>query len=181
MYTILIFTLLIGFLTKFADIIADDGLKIKGSFTYAVGIAYGLLTAYVLVTEPLLAPVIMAAVVSMVAMKKIDKEPHMIGIASLLFIIGFWGFPSINILFMTIFIIAGVLDEIGNDMSDKNKIRGRAKLAFSYMFISEITAFIVSALTGAWIIFIGMIVFDAGYIVTGETGKRLMHKSAKKR
>ncbi|HJW96829.1 MAG TPA: hypothetical protein VJ485_01565 [archaeon] len=173
MYFILSLVFAIGVLTKLADLIADDGLKVRKTLSYAVGMFYGFLAAYVLAAEPLLASIILAAVIAVLLMEKIDKQPHIVGIAAMLFMLGIWGFPPINVVLLALFTATGIIDEVGNDFSDKGRIKGRFRRVMEYRPTSNIFGFLVSALTGWWIIFLGMIVFDAGYIAVGEAGKRL--------
>jgi hypothetical protein len=169
---VIFYVFLTGMLTKFADIIADDGLEIKWVFSYATGIVYGILIAYIISTHPLLAPMAMAAVLAVLLTKKIDMRPHNIGIASMFFFLALWGFPSINISMMAAFLIAGVIDELGNDRADQGKLKGSAKKIFEHRLIFDITAFFVSYLTGEWIIFFSSLSFEAGYETTEMIGKK---------
>ena len=163
MYLIIASIFLVGLLTKLADLIADDGLKVRGAFSYVIGAAYGALGAYILISDAYLAPVVIATIIAVVATKKIDKKPHSVAIASMLLFLAIWGFPAVNLLLMAIFLAAGVIDEIGNDMADGKRINGRLKKIFDYRLISDVTAFLVSLITGQWIIFLGMLAFTLGY------------------
>lgn len=171
-WLVLIYIFLAGILTKFADMIADEGLQIRKIFSYAVGVIYGMLIAYVLATHPLLAPLGMAVVLSVLLTQKIDRKPHDIGIASLFLFLALWGFPQVNIPLAVIFLAAASLDEILNDLADRGKIRGAKRKIFEYRPVLEITAFLVALITWQWIIFIGMLCFDVGYRLAVELGKR---------
>ncbi len=169
---VLFYLFLTGVLTKFADLIADEGLQIRKIFSYAIGIVYGALIAYVLATQPLLAPLGLAVVLSVLLTQKIDRKPHNIGIASIFLFLAMWGFPRVDVVLAVVFLAAGSLDEIGNDLADKGRIRSAARKIFEYRLVLEITAFLVSLITWQWIIFIGMLSFDVGYRLTTELGKR---------
>jgi hypothetical protein len=169
---IIFYIFLIGVLTKFADLIADDGLQIMWAFSYATGIAYGILIAYIISTHPLLAPMAMAAVLAVLLTNKIDRSPHNIGIASMFLFLAVWGFPSIEIWMMAAFLVAGVIDEVGNDRADQGKFKGLTKKIFEHRLIFDITAFIVSYVTGEWIIVISSLGFEAGYLMTDKLGDR---------
>lgn len=171
-FLILLPVFLTGVLTKFADLIADDGLEIRRVFSYSIGVVYGVLIAYILATHPLLAPMGLAAVLAVLLTKKIDQRPHNIGIASMFLFMGIWGFPKIDIVMISVFLASGLIDEVGNDKADEGKMRGVLRKVFEYRLVFEITAFLVSLFTGEWIIFFGMLSFDAGYLITKRLGKR---------
>jgi hypothetical protein len=171
-FLILLPVFLTGVLTKLADLIADDGLEMRRVFSYAIGVVYGILIAYILATHPLLAPIGLAAVLAVLLTKKIDMKPHNIGIASMFLFLGIWGFPKIDVVMISIFLASGLIDEIGNDKVDEGKMRGIPRKVFEYRLVFEITAFLVSLFTGEWIIFLGMLSFDVGYLLTKRSGQR---------
>jgi hypothetical protein len=169
-FLILIPVFIAGVLTKFADLIADEGLEIRRAFSYLTGIVYGVMIAYIIATHPLLAPLGLAAVLAVLLTKKIDQRPHNIGIAAMFLFLGIWGFPKIDIVMISVFLAAGLVDEIGNDRADQGKMKGLLKKVFEYRLVFELTAFMVSLLTGEWIIFLGMLSFDVGYLLTKRVG-----------
>jgi hypothetical protein len=172
MYPIFLYVFLTGVLTKLADLIADDGIEMRRIFSYSIGVIYGVLIAYILVVHPLLAPMALAAVLAVLMTKKIDQKPHNIGIAALFLFLGIWGLPKIDISLIAVFLTAGLIDEIGNDMADGGKIKGLVKKIFDYRLVFEMVAFAVSFLTGEWIIFFSMLSFDVGYLLTKRIGRR---------
>lgn len=169
-FTLLICVFAIGVLAKLADLIADDGLKVRNVFSYAIGISYGILIAYVLVANPFLAAIGMATVVAVTVSGKIDKHPHFIGMAAMFLLVANWGLPKIDMILVAVFLAAGIADEIGNDMSDNGKIKGRMKKVFGYRLTMEVTAFCASLATGEWVMFLGMVSFDLGYVMVNEIG-----------
>jgi hypothetical protein len=173
MYLVIASIFLVGLLTKLADLIADDGLKVRGVFSYIIGAVYGTLGAYILISDAYLAPVVIATIIAVVITKKIDKKPHSVAIAAMLLVLAVWGFPAVNLMLMAIFLAAGVIDEIGNDMADGKKINGRLKRIFDYRLVSDATALLVSLITGHWIIFLGMLAFTLGYAIVEAAECRL--------
>lgn len=171
---IFIFVFFIGILTKLADLIADDGIEMRRIFSYSIGIIYGILIAYVLVTHPLLAPMALAAVLAVLMTKKIDRKPHNLGIASMFLFLGIWGLPKIDIFLAAVFLAAGIIDEIGNDMYDRGKIKGALRKIFEYRLVFELAAFSVSFATGEWMMFFGMLSFDIGYLLTKKIGMKFV-------
>lgn len=163
--------LLTGFLTKLTDLVADEGLEMPRTAEYASGIIYGILIAYVIASCPPLAPLWLAVVISVIVTKKIDSAGHALGMGATLLFIGIWGLPGVDVTLMLIFLAAGVADEAGNDMADKGRLKGRKAKFLRKRLLLELTAFLVSVVTWEWVIFFGMIVFDAGYVATGKLGK----------
>jgi hypothetical protein len=83
------------------------------------------------------------------------------------------GFRGIDILQTVIFLVAGAADEIGNNLANKGKIKGvAAKLLKSRLMFIEPVAFVISLLTRQWIIFLGIICFDAAYQLTTRTARK---------
>jgi hypothetical protein len=173
-YFALLIVFLIGILSKFADLVADEGLKVKKSLAYITGMVYGVLIAYVLVNYPLLAPLGLAIVLAVLLTKKIDRKPHNVGIASMFLFLGILGFPRVDVVLLAVFLIAGGLDEVGNDLADRGRIKGIAGRFFEFRMTLEITAFLVSLLTGNCIIFLGMLGYDLGYVLTKKAGKKFI-------
>ncbi len=171
MYEVLLATFSIGILTKFVDLVVDDGLHIPKSITYAAGIAYGVLIAYVLANYPLLAPLGFAIVIAVLLTRKIDRKPHIAGVVSMVLFIFLWGFPEIDLILFAVFLMAGGLDELLSDMSDKGRIKGILARVFEKRVILEVVTFLVSFATGYWIIFLGMFSYDAGYFLIEKVGR----------
>ena len=161
----------VGILAKLTDLIVDEGLDLK-RFGYFLGIVYGILIGYVLISNPILASLGLAITISVIVTRKIDHLQHALGIASMLVILGIFGMPSLDPILLVIFLIGGIVDEIMSDLADRNKLKGFLKTFFSYRLTLELLTFLVSLITGLWILFMGMILFDAGYILTERIGRR---------
>ena len=84
------------------------------------------------------------------------------------------GIPSINEVHLLLFTFLGVTDELVNDLVvDKGKVKNKVLKEFlSYRLLLEIGALIVSIVTGMYMIFFALLVFDIGYVVTAKAGAR---------
>ena len=173
MYLIIFSVFIVGLLTKLADVMTEDGLKPKWFLSYPVGVLYGILGTYILLADAILAPIVLATVAAVLITRKIDSKPHSFAIATMFLLLAVWGFPSVNLALLAIFFAVEVIGEIGNDLADKEKMDGWVKRFFSLRLLSDATAFLVSLLTGQWIIFIGMICFTIGYGIIEVSEKRI--------
>ncbi|MCX6818251.1 MAG: hypothetical protein NTU57_05340 [Candidatus Aenigmarchaeota archaeon] len=173
MLVILLAALAAGFLTKFTDLIVDKDIKADKRIAYVTGPLYGLAIAYVMTTEPSLAPLGVALTLAVIITRKIDRLPHTLGIAALAAGLVAMGFHGADVLQVAVFLLAGIGDEIGNSLADKGKIKGiPAKLLKSRLMFIEPVAFAVSLLTGQWIIFSGIVCFDAAYQMTTRFARK---------
>ncbi len=159
-----------GFLTKLSDHFADD-TKRKTHLGHVAGILYGVLTAYIIISYPSLAPLGIAVILSVLFTKKIDHPVHFLGMGFTILTFGFIGLPAVNITVLLFFLAGGLLDEIGNDLYGKKRIKGLLGRFFEYRVTLEAFTLVYSALTGLWIVFIAMLIFDMGYEISGKLAK----------
>lgn len=171
MHEVLLATFSIGVLTKFVDMVVDDGLNVQKPITYTASVAYGILIAYVVANYPLLAPLGLAVVVAVLLAKKIDSKPHIVGVVSMGLFLLLLGLPRIDLILFAIFVFAGGLDEVLSDMSDTGKIKGVLAKVFEKRIILEIVTFLVSFATGYWLIFLAMLSYDTGYFLVKKSGR----------
>lgn len=156
-----------GFLTKFTDLIVDRDIKADKRIAYVTGPLYGIIIAYVMTSEPSLAALGVALTLTVIITRKIDRLPHTLGIAALAVSLVVMGFRGADVFQAAVFLLAGIGDEIGNNLADKGKIRGFvARLLKSRLMFIEPVAFIVSLMMGSWMIFSGIVCFDAAYQLT---------------
>lgn len=165
---------LTGFLTKFTDFIVDSKLKTIKYLEFFTGFIYGFLIAWVIVNYPVIAPLWFGTVLAMIFTKKIDCLAHYFGIGTMLLFLVVWGIPAVNTIYLLIFSIAALLDEIGNDLIYKRKVKGILKIFFDLRLTLELTTFIVSSITGLWILWLALLSFDLGYILTNKIFKRYL-------
>lgn len=166
----------IGILTRIADMIADDGLKLNRYLGYSIGTLYGFLIAYVITQYPLLAEMGIAVILAVVFTMKIDHPVHGAGIISMLVFLFIYGMGPINLMLLSVFLIGGALDEIGNHFSDKGKLKGIFGRFFKLRLTMEAVTFGVSVYTGNWIIFLAMVSYDIGftYLFPGSVRRKLI-------
>ncbi len=159
-----------GFLTKLSDHFADD-TKRKTCLGHITGIIYGILIAWIIAGYPALAPLGIAVILSVVFTKKIDHPIHFLGMGLFILTIGFLGLPPVDMAALLFFLAGGLIDEKGNDLYDKGEIGGIAGRFFEYRITMEVFTLAYSAVTGLWIVFISMLIFDIGYELSGKLAK----------
>ncbi|MBN2042592.1 MAG: hypothetical protein JW754_02190 [Candidatus Aenigmarchaeota archaeon] len=159
-----------GFLTKLSDYFADD-TKRKTYIGSIAGISYGIITGFIIARFPPVAPLGIAVILSVLFTKKIDHPVHFLGIGSIILTFAFLGLPVIGILPVTIFLAGGLLDEAGNDLYDRGKIKGLLGRFLEYRMTMKLFTFVYSAATGLWEVFAAMLVFDLGYEIAGKLAK----------
>ena len=162
----------IGVLTKFVDLAVDDSLNIPKPLVYASAVAYGILAAYVITNYTILAPLGLAVVAAVLITGKIDRKPHALGVVIMVLFMFFWGLQAVDPVLLLILLAAGIADEITSDLADKGKVKGVSAKVLGRRFILEVAAFFVSLSTGYWIIFLGILIFDAGYFIAEMLGKK---------
>jgi len=171
---------LTGLLNKLADLVADDGLKLKKCIFYPIGPIYGFLIAYIITTYPVFAPLGMAIMLSCIIAGKIDSKVHYVGIGTFFFFIYLFGLPAINLPIFAAFFCAGLIDEIGNYYADKGKFRGMIHSFFHYRRTTDVAAVLVSALTGLWIYLLAVICYDVGYVYIFQVKDRVFPGKSRK-
>lgn len=174
---LMVFT--IGVLTRIADMTGDEGLNLNRYARYMVGVAYGFLTAHVIASHPLLAPIGLAVMLSVLLAGKIDSRIHLMGLGSFLFFTAVYGLGPVDLTLMLIFIAGAALDETGNSLSDTGKLRGPAGRFFRYRLTLEVTTFLVGAFTGVWLFFLAILSYDTGftYVFPERVRKKLISLS----
>jgi hypothetical protein len=154
---------IIGVLSRIADMIADDGLRLSRYAGYAIGALYGFLIAYLVTQFPILAELGVAILLSVLITGKIEHPVHYLGIASLLFFMAVFGIGPLNIALLLVFVLGAALDEAGNLMADKGKIRGAPGAFFRFRLTMEALTLTVSVYTGNVMFFLAMVAYDAGF------------------
>ncbi len=152
-----------GVLNRIADMIADDGLMLDKHAGYAIGILYGFLIACIITQFPVLAELGLAVILSVLITGKIDHPAHYLGIASFLFFLAVFGFGPLNIALLLVFVLGAALDEAGNQLSDKGKLKGMHGAFFRFRLTMEALTLAVSAYTGNIFYFLAMLAYDAGF------------------
>ncbi len=160
--------LAVGVLTKLNDDLVDV-VKAQDWITYFTGIAYGALGAWVVVTQPILAPVGIGIIIGLLFTGKIDHPSHGLAIAAFLFTLSAVGFPRVDIALLAVFSAASLADELLHERFKHWFFKNRMSM--------ETIALGVWAFTGVWQLLAGIVCFDVGYLLTG----RLMRLRGKPR
>jgi hypothetical protein len=151
-----------GVLTRIADMVADDNLRI-GHFSYLAGAAYGFMAALAMFFEGALSELVIAVMLAVVISREIDHPVHYTALATFIITMLFFGIPSVNMILVAVFIFTGIADEMLNNLADRGKIKGVVGRFFGYRLTMEIVTFAISAYTGVWILFFAMLAYDAGF------------------
>lgn len=167
MIDLIIVAIVTGVLTKLVDLVEEHNLNLSKNISLISGVIYGILIGYVISFSPELSGLWIAIVLSVLITGKITSRGHYLGIISMIIFVLVFGWMGTNILHIIIFTPIGVLEELVNDrFVDKGKIKNkRLSSFFAWRPLIEISAFIVSALTGQWIVWFGILSYDIGYIL----------------
>ncbi len=163
--------LAVGVLTKLNDDLVDV-VKAPNWIAYVTGIAYGALGAWVVLTQPILAPLGIGIIIGLLFTGKIDHPSHGLAIAAFLFTLSTVGFPRVDVALLVVFSAASLADELLHERLKHWFFRNRMSM--------ETVALGVWAFTGVWQLLAGIIFFDIGYLVTGRLTQS-MGKPAKRR
>jgi hypothetical protein len=177
MIELLVLVFAAGALTHIADMAADGKLKLRRCLGYAAGAAYGFLTSYIIVLYPLLAEIAFAVVLSVILTGKIDSKIHYFGIGAFIIVIIISGINLMgNSIMLLAFLVAGFIDEIGNDYIDRTGRKGVLGIFFQRRMTMEALALAVTLVTGNWLFFVSVIGYEIGYsyVFTESVERKLL-------
>lgn len=143
-----------GFLVKCVDWL-DDDRKSKHPIKYAIAIIYGILIGYVIGASTF-SVLFLAALVAQVFATKVDTTAHRMGFIVAVVALLFFGFPPIDAALFAFFLVLAFLD-------DADYIGWLRPLA-EYRPFLKVGAFVMLA-TGRWDYFVGIMLFDIGYLL----------------
>ncbi len=158
-----------GFFTKLTDELVDEPFKVRfPKLQYATGIIYGLLAGYLVVNSPEFATLIIAISLGVLFAGKIDSKAHQFAIGGIFLFIAFAGIPQINFFLVVLFTALGFLDELLNDLIDRAKEKKVRVNELVAKFVNarlslEIGTLAVGVITGNFVYFIALFVFDLAY------------------
>jgi hypothetical protein len=159
---------------KYIDAAYDENTCSK-KLSLIIAPLLGVLWGYTMFINVFSATILLAVVIGVFATGKIDNRAHIIGMLTVIMIIlylrvEFLLFPLIA------FIIAGIVDELGNDFIDKKKThlnKKRLYHLFAIIFFEHRWTLKVAILGMAifgfmpWYFFVAMILFDYSYLSVG--------------
>jgi len=163
MWPALLPAFVIGVLTRTADMVADDGLRMNRALACATGAAYGLLIAATIKFFPVLAPLGLAVMLSCLFTGKIDSTVHYAGLGAFALSAAMLGPVMPDPVLLAAFLGAGVADEVGNGLADRSRIRGPLASFFSLRLTMEAAALLISAYTGTWVFIASILSYDLGF------------------
>jgi hypothetical protein len=142
-------------------------LKINKILVIISAVIYGFLIALIVNEVPILISLVLAVLVGLIITGKIDYYGHLIGIITFfvtLYFFGFVPFELFDFILLVLFLFVGILDELVSDIFEK-KERLIQKI-LSHRPLLELIAFLVSAYTGVWEIWLTLLLYDigAGYV-----------------
>lgn len=185
---LLLISLFTGITVKIVDSIEDEGLRLFKFANYIFATIYGTLIGYTISTYNFIAPLWIGTIFALIAARKIDKLPHVLGLLCALIPITFLGLKEINIVFLITFIIAALIDEITSDLADgkpilknpllKFKLKENIKKFLQLRPFLELTALVISIIANNYMIFLGILFFDMGYVLTTRISKKLLDKGS---
>lgn len=181
-YFLLLLYPLLGAGIKYIDAAFDDD-AFDQRLALLSAILLGLLWSFAMCTNSISATLLFAVVLSVFLKGKIDNKAFLLGFGVIVFLMLFCG-VQLALLPLGLLTIAGVLDEVGNDVIDYNQ--GELKESkFGHQFIKYFfgrryvmkAALLVLVIIGTVPILylIAFILFDEAYIVIdmyGETRKK---------
>jgi len=167
----------IGVLTKVVDLIEDDGLKLFRYANVLFGIIYGLLIGYVVTAYQNVSPLLLGTVIAMVVYGRIDAKGHYTGIVALaLFLVANWPWKT-SVPLLMIFVIANIFEELLNDLLDRGYFKKNViKNILAVRPVLELTALVVAIVIKDIAIFMTILSYDVGYVLTGTYGLRILGK-----
>jgi hypothetical protein len=159
-----------GFLVKCVDWL-DDDRKSKSGYKYVIAIVYGILIGYIIGVSTF-SVLFLAALVAQVFAKKVDTTAHMIGFIAAAVAIVFFGFPYIDLGLFAFFLVLAFLD-------DADYI-GWLRPLTEYRPFLKAGAFVMLAF-GRWDYFVGIMLFDIGYLLFQVLAQKMQPKTSKPR
>ncbi len=187
MYFFLISFMLLGAGLKYIDDAFDEKIFNK-NLAIMLAPFLGILWAYTMIIDQFSATILLAIILGVFVKGKIDNYAHLIGLAVIMLILVFAG---VNLLFLPLIFIAAAafLDEMGNDVIDKNR-----ESFDDNKFLHKITLYFfdqrwLTKLTILYVVLIGLfplyfflaiLLFDGAYLTVRlyTRSKQQMKKAA---
>lgn len=161
-----------GISVKLVDLAEDHGLKMNKVIKILFSIMYGLLIAYIISVVNILPELWIGILLGLLFAGKIDALGHYIGFGSAILFILMFGLPTVNPLIILLIAIICVLEEWVNDnIVDKKKVKGILLNFLSIRPLLEITAIVFSIIYANISIFLLLLSFDLGYLITKKIKK----------
>lgn len=157
---------LYGITMKIADLLDEHGLKSFKAGVLLFGVLWGLFGALLVLSNVIIANIILAMNIAFLIRRRIDYLNHAIAVS--IIIIAFLIYGSIDItiflVFYFIFLIFGGLKDYVGDVLKKRK--GLLVLLNESMLYYPIPTLIYSLIYGNWVVFCAFLVYTVCYDLT---------------
>lgn len=164
--TILLYAVLYGVTMKIADLLDEHGLRLFKYGDLLFGVLWGSFGALLILSNPIIANIILAMNIAFLIRRRIDYLNHAIAITIIL--MTFLFSASINfalfIVFYFIFLIFGSLKDYVDDILKKKK--GLLVNLNEAMLYYPVPTFIYCLLYGNWIAFYAFLIYTVFYDLT---------------
>ena len=177
---IIILAFITGAVVKYSDFLEDTKKEKNKNKLIGIGLIYGLLIFLMVYYFPVVAPLWIGTTLGVLIFNKIDCISHNVGTTvaitlSIAFASGFLGFLLI------FFVIINILEELVNDYFDKHPFKNNflQKIASARLLL-DISALLVSLITGFWQIFVAMVCFDIAYQLITKYENKIISLNKKK-
>ncbi|MBN1924006.1 MAG: hypothetical protein JW791_04585 [Nanoarchaeota archaeon] len=158
-----------GLLVKTVDNCEDNNLLKDKNISVLLGALYGIILGYLITVAPLPSFWI-GILLGVVFAGKIDSIGHYTGLGFTLISLLYFGIPIISIsLILLISLITLVEEWVNDEIVDKNKVSGLVKSFLSIRPLLEITSIILAVIYNNPLIFVLLLSFDLGYLITDKT------------
>lgn len=173
----------IGGSIKYIDQAFDEGVFSK-KIALLLAVLSGVIMAYFIAFDSSSAIIFIAIILGVAISRKIDNIAFYIGISVVLIATVVYRYftntLTIEWVPIAILTLGGFIDEVGNDMADRNQIRGWIKKFFDDRFMMKVTlAVLVFLGTFHWIYLIAFLVWDGAYTLIAWYSENLI-KSQKR-
>ncbi len=165
-----------GFLTKLTDNLVDERFLSNPNLKYATGLAYGIVTGYLISLDTALATLVSSIVIGNLLFGRIDHRAHQLALAGMFFMILLFGLKDISIPILAAFALFAWLDEFLNEKSDRGELNIPTPFnrIVHHRIMLEIAALTISLYTQNPIYFFSLLLFDLSYQVTDNLMFRVL-------
>ena len=173
---IIIYAALYGITMKVADLLNEHGLKLFRGSNVLFGIVFGLSTVFLILSNVVVANILLAMCIAFLIRGRIDYVNH--AIAMTIIIVAFLNYSAFDLpLFLTFYFIFLILGGLKDYVNDKlRKENGLLFILTESMLYYPVPTFIYCLLYGNWIVFYVFLVYTISYNLTKYIGIKKGYK-----
>ncbi|MFA4907816.1 MAG: hypothetical protein WC602_06090 [archaeon] len=162
-----------GIAAKAADFFGDARGKNRNALGIVLGLAYGSIVGFLLVSGPEFFALISGIILGNVFSGKIDSPAHKVSFVPIALFLFFFGIPSgASAVLVAVFAAGAYADEFLNGLKKRGRKAGAISNAIrffgKYRLALEAIAIIVSVALWNASYFLLLVAFDSGYIVSAK-------------